>query len=154
MKTALLALTISACTPAPAASPVHVHDGDTLTVGGTRWRLHGVDAFELAQTCGNEPCGLYARDHLNEAVAGKAVVCTVTGKPSYGRQVGRCMSDGVDIAAEQVGAGWALDWAQYSGGAYRPLESNARYDRLGAWQWGFEAPWEWRRTHRPGPHPR
>lgn len=143
----LLLATLATCTPATASQSVSVDDGDTLTVGGVRWRLWGGDAFELDQECGSTPCGLYARDHLAEAIQGRQVVCTVAGPPSYGRQVGRCLADHVDLAAEQVLSGWALDWARYSGGAYRSLEHDARNDRRGAWAERFEPPWEWRRQH-------
>jgi endonuclease YncB( thermonuclease family) len=36
---------------------VRVVDGDTLDVGGTRVRLHGIDAPEIGQHC-NRPDGL------------------------------------------------------------------------------------------------
>src|SRR5687767_8406773 len=42
---------IASAASADLAGPVRVIDGDTLDVGGTRVRLHGVDAPESAQMC-------------------------------------------------------------------------------------------------------
>jgi len=49
-----------------AARPI-VSDGDTLTVDGTKFRLHGIDAPEFNQICLDEKgqewnCGVAARD--------------------------------------------------------------------------------------------
>lgn len=50
-------------------------DGDTLQVGDTRLRLHGIDAPELRQTCEDSAgeawaCGRRAASELAGAVAG------------------------------------------------------------------------------------
>ncbi|MCS6855826.1 MAG: hypothetical protein NZ523_13890, partial [Elioraea sp.] len=51
-----------------------VQDGDTLTIAGTRIRLHGVDAPELDQTCLRDglpwPCGREAAFALAQRVQG------------------------------------------------------------------------------------
>jgi endonuclease YncB( thermonuclease family) len=42
-------LVLMAVEPSLAAE-VNFHDGDSLTLGNTRYRLHGIDAPELART--------------------------------------------------------------------------------------------------------
>jgi endonuclease YncB( thermonuclease family) len=70
-------------------------DGDDLVVAGQRVRLHGIDGFELPQTCerpgGTWACGEEAKRVLNSLVAGKEVVCTsAQARPSHNRPVVRC----------------------------------------------------------------
>jgi hypothetical protein len=55
-------------------------DGDTLQVGDTRLRLHGIDAPEIRQTCEDSAgdawaCGRRAASELAAAVAGGEVHC-------------------------------------------------------------------------------
>jgi endonuclease YncB( thermonuclease family) len=55
-------------------------DGDTLQVGDTRLRLHGIDAPELRQTCEDSAgeawaCGRRAASELAAAVAGGEIHC-------------------------------------------------------------------------------
>ena len=149
--TRCLAILLCACTPAAASQSVHVYDGDTLSVDGTRWRLWGVDAPELDQACtddnGLTGCGPRARDNLAALVAGKPVSCTAVGR-SYDRIVGRCFAGGVDLSAAQVEAGWAMDYVTYSHGAYEPQQTAAMTERRGLWRMHFVPPWEWRRLNR------
>ena len=44
-----------------------------------------------------------------------------------------------------IRAGWALDYAQYSGGHYADEEWTARADGAGIWTANCVTPWEWRR---------
>ena len=65
----------------------------------------------------------------------------------YGRDVARCSVGTVDLGAEQVRDGWALDWQHYSHGAYAGQEAEARASLNGIWSGTFENPWDWRHAH-------
>ena len=93
-----------------------VHDGDTMRVAGYSVRLAGVDAEELS-----EPNGYAARDALRAIVRASTVRCEISGK-SYNRVVGTCYLGDMDINAEIIRRGYALDCARYSGGKYRTIE--------------------------------
>jgi endonuclease YncB( thermonuclease family) len=103
----------------------HVHDGDTMRVDGYSVRLQGVDAEELT-----EPNGPAARDALKEIVRGVEVSCQVVGK-SYNRAVAYCVTEtGVDVNAEIIRRGFALDCGRYSRGKFRRLEPAGARSRL------------------------
>lgn len=56
----------------PAAGQ-HAIDGDTLLLGGKRYRLHGIDAPDPAQICGDGwPAGHEAEAYRGELIAGRA----------------------------------------------------------------------------------
>jgi endonuclease YncB( thermonuclease family) len=55
--TALIALAVAT---APAVAQTVV-DGDTLKLDGTTYRLWGIDAAEIHQTCGDWPAGVVAK---------------------------------------------------------------------------------------------
>lgn len=126
--------------PTPAAhsdpaSPAHagalrgyasVTDGDTLRIGRTRIRLHGVNAAELDTAEGQE-----ARRQLIRIIGREAVRCEDTGQRSYDRIVARCYIEAGDLGALMIGQGWATDWPKYSGGRYSLNEMNARLRGLG-----------------------
>ena len=147
---ALATLTaLSSCSSGAAASTsqsVHVHDGDTLTIDATRWRLWGVDAVELDQICQGRfaLCGVEARDHLRALIAGHSVTCEPRGR-SYDRVVGLCRAHGVDLSAAQVAAGHALDYPRYSHGRYADEEAGARAAVRGIWAGDFVTPEQWRK---------
>ena len=57
-----------------------VVDGDTIWIGKTKIRLHGIDAPEMKQTCrtskGKEQfCGKLAKQALQKLVKGQSVTC-------------------------------------------------------------------------------
>lgn len=141
------------CSAAQAAQTISVHDGDTFTLNGQRWRLWGVDAPELDQVCSFagqlEHCGRSARDALEALVRRESVECTKVGT-SYDRAVGQCWAgdQNTDLSAAMVREGWALNWDRYSHGAYAAEEADARVHRRGIWSTEFTAPWDWRAAHR------
>lgn len=96
-----------------------VHDGDTITVSGTRIRLNGVDAEELS-----EPHGAAARAVLQDIIGiGSPVECGLNGEKTWDRDVGVCINRlGQDVGAELIRRGHALDCEHFSKGRYRPLE--------------------------------
>lgn len=140
--------------PAPTrsadlAGPLRVIDGDTFDVGGTRVRLHGVDAPEEAQACLDEnaapwPCGDWATREARALWDGRTAACEVLETDRYGRAVSRCAVEGEDIGATLVSRGMALAYVAYSDD-YLPQQREAEAARVGLWRGDFDAPWDWRR---------
>lgn len=89
-----------------------VIDGDTLACGDQRIRLWGVDAPESYTAAG--PAATRALAHLT---TGQTLVCKAKGK-SYSRTVAQCWIGQLDVAAEMVRQGHAVDWPKYSKGYY------------------------------------
>lgn len=134
---------------ADLVGPVRVIDGDTLDVGGTRVRLHGVDAPERAQPCLGEDgtewaCGDWATAEARTRWEGERAACEVVETDRYGRAVSRCEVDGEDLGATLVGQGMALAYVDYSDD-YLPQQRAAEEAGLGLWRGRFQAPWDWRR---------
>lgn len=139
----------AAAPPPPVAGAdivgsARVIDGDGLWVQGVEIRLHGIDAFELRQTCGDVECGLDARRALHRLVADRPVACRFVDQDRYGRQVSTCSVDGADIGAALVRQGHALAYTTYSN-AYVGDENAARAARAGAWAGDVTPPSDWRR---------
>ncbi|MGH6816831.1 MAG: thermonuclease family protein [Hyphomicrobiaceae bacterium] len=124
-------------------------DGDTLVVGGTRVRLKGIDAPELHQVCGRREggswrCGLESARALARMIEGRTVVCADHGRDPYGRTLGVCFADRVEINAEMVRRGLAWAFVRYSR-AYVKAEAEARAARRGIWQGQAVPAWRVRR---------
>ncbi len=128
-----------------------VIDGDTIDIGGSRIRLHGIDAPESGQACmiGTRRwnCGLQATAALRGLIGGRPVHCTVSGRDRYGRGIAVCTISGADVNAWMVANGWALAYRRYSRDYVRH-EDKARAGRLGIWRGEFVKPWDWRRGAR------
>ncbi|MDX2287841.1 MAG: thermonuclease family protein [Hyphomicrobiaceae bacterium] len=146
---------------APAIrGPARVVDGDTLDVAGQRVRLEGIDAPELGQTCpgrylggalGPWSCGQAAASHLRQLTGLSTVACEVAGTDKYGRVLGRCRVEGLDINAEMVRSGLAWAFVRYSDRYVRD-EAEARARRVGMWR-SEEAPqpaWDFRQAKWTG----
>lgn len=129
-------------------------DGDSLRKGEQEYRLHGIDAPELHQSCtgadGRDyPCGRAARDELRRLVAGASLDCAVRDTDRYGRSVVTCRAGGENVNAEMVRRGWAIAYRRH-GTAYADEEKEARAARRGLWQGPFEMPERWRDKQRRG----
>lgn len=112
--------------PAPFSGRCHVIDGDTIVVARTHIRLFGIDAPEI-----EDPYGQKAKWALVRLTKGKTVTITPCAHETYGRMVARCtLPDGTDLSAEMTRLGLALDWAKFSGGCYRALETADARKRL------------------------
>lgn len=136
---------------ANAAPNVHVVDGDTLDVDGVRYRLHGIDTPEPAQTCikkngGKWPCGKEATRALEALVQTGSVTCDNRGLDDYNRIIGVCAVAGVNINVDLVSRGLAWSFKKYSHD-YDVVEEVARRRAVGIWQARTEAPWDYR-SHR------
>ena len=94
-----LALILSLASAATAAAagiitgPVRVIDGDTLEIGDTRIRLHGIDAPESAQLCNDQRtglkirCGAWATSALETFIDDARVACSPRTTDRYGRVI-------------------------------------------------------------------
>jgi endonuclease YncB( thermonuclease family) len=136
-------------TAPPALAPVRVVDGDTLVIGETRFRLFGIDAPEMSQTCTGVTgapyaCGAMAKSALELALGAGAVLCEPRDTDRYGRTVAVCRAGGQDVGAVLVSQGWALAYRQYSLD-YVVAEQSAQVAKRGMWAGSFVAPWDVRK---------
>jgi len=130
-----------------------VIDGDTIEIGSQRIRLEGIDAPEASQTCsgrwlGSWACGTKATAQLARLIGDRRIDCAAAGHDKYGRVLGWCSRDGLDINAEMVRTGYAWAFVRYST-RYAALEAEARAAKLGIWQGEAEPAWAFR-EHRWG----
>ncbi len=126
-----------------------VVDGDTIWIGNTKIRLHGIDAPETKQECKGADgttwmAGQEATEFLKYMTDGKEVSCSEHGKDRYGRVIGSCEVEGKDINREMVVSGLARAYRQYSE-RYLYEEHGAMRNKAGMWGGDCEAPWDWRR---------
>ena len=135
-------------------SSVQVSDGDSLNVAGQRYRLQGIDAPELHQTCrdkaGREwPCGEEARRQLQKLIGRAPLNCRDEGGDRYGRTIAVCMAGGRDLGEAMVRAGYAVTLkGRRVHSPYGATEQEARAAKRGIWSGTFEAPWAFREEHR------
>lgn len=135
------------CTPAIAEN-VQIVDGDTLDVGGTRYRINGIDAPEAGQTCISErgkkwSCGDAATNTLYDLTRGKTVVCETLAIDSYGRDVARCTAGGTDLAHAMVEKGMAWAFLKFSD-EYEVAQKTAKAAKIGIWRGQSQPAWEFR----------
>jgi len=128
------------------AGRASVIDGDTLEIHGTRIRLWGIDAPETDQLCRTKDsdhyrCGQKAANDLDAFIGRRAVACVEVDRDQYKRAVAVCVVFGVDLAEWLVMSGLALDWPQYSQGAYAAAQSEAKRANLGMWSGSLVEPW-------------
>lgn len=123
-----------------------VADGDSITLGGERIRMRGIDAPEYSQTCRKDgadyPCGKLSRQSLVRLIAGRPVSCTGWQRDRYGRLLGDCKAGEVDLNRSQVAAGWAVAY-----GDFEAEEAEARAGKAGIWAGTFDQPHTWRESH-------
>jgi endonuclease YncB( thermonuclease family) len=137
----------------PAALAGEIYDGDSIEIEGQRARLHGIDAFELQQTCldaGGRPwrCGVAAKAALAEWVQDHALKCVVLDEDESGAYLARCLAeDGTDLSAYMVKSGLALPEPDGSQD-YLDEQAEARQRGAGAWEGDFMPPWQWRSSGR------
>lgn len=134
-----------AASAAPVSGIGRAIDGDSLTVGTTEIRLHGIDAPELTQTCQRDgrpwECGSDAAYQLSKLVGGKLVNCTPMGGDTFGRTLARCKVGDTDLNRTMVAMGYALAYRRYSMD-YVSAEESAKLARRGIWSGTFEQPSE------------
>jgi endonuclease YncB( thermonuclease family) len=129
------------------AGEARVIDGDTISVGGVRYRMHGIDAPETRQVCRRGGvdwlCGQEAAAYLRQLVRGQDVDCRGRGADKYGRTVAVCHAGGADLNRAMVLAGLAWAYVKYSRD-YAADEAEARQAGRGVWASEAIPPWEWR----------
>jgi hypothetical protein len=78
-----------------------VIDGDTIDIRGTRIRLFGIDAPEVAQRCTDHgklyPCGLDASHALAKQIGHKPVSSVRRDTDRYGRMVAVCTMGSAEV---------------------------------------------------------
>ena len=145
-----LVLTLIFAAPAVAdvTGKARVVDGDTIHIGETKIRFHGIDAPEQKQTCTAEgkewACGQAATKALNAVIDGHKVTCKGNKRDRYKRLLAVCYVGSVNLNAMMVRNGWALAYRKYSTD-YVDAEASAKKDGMGLWGGQFVAPWKWRR---------
>ncbi|WP_306030062.1 thermonuclease family protein [Stappia sp. MMSF_3263] len=143
--TAAIALTASS---QALAADIRVIDGDTIELNRITYRLHGIDAPEVGQSCKtargtNWACGKAAVEVMEDLVLGASVACEAREDDGYGRTLAVCYADGTDINAEMVRQGYAWAFRRYAMD-YAALEDQTRAARLGVWAAQSQAPWDYR----------
>jgi endonuclease YncB( thermonuclease family) len=151
----VLGLILSA-NPGWAANAV-VRDGNTIQLADKTYRLDGIDAPELDQTCIDDhadpwTCGVDARDRLFKLIGGRPVRCYDQGPHSdfVKRHIGVCTVEGGTTSLNQqlVREGFAVSLDPSAKSRSKEDEATARRDRLGLWKGCFVAPQEFRRGNR------
>lgn len=143
--------------PAAAADVqgrVRVIDGDTLDVGATRVRLHGIDAPERNQPCTTRQgqdwgCGDWVTRQVRDRWEGAEARCEPVDRDRYDRVVARCFVGGQDIGREMVIEGLAFAYRKYSR-AYDLEEKAAVVADRGIHGFQIEAPARYRMTRARG----
>ena len=127
-------------------------DGDTIWIGESKIRLHGIDAPEARQEClrGDGTayhCGQASTNALRALVGSQPVRCEGNTIDRYKRLIAVCYAGSINLNAEVVRQGWALTYRRYSKD-YVSVEMEAQEARRGIWAGSFEAPWKWRQHKR------
>jgi len=147
MESKVVALALCAAliaTPAAAQRGIH---GDKIEMDGKRWRLWGIDAPEMAQTCGGWTAGVAATYALADLMRGKAITCEDRGRDRFGRTIGVCRADGEDLGGAMVSTGMAWAFTRYSTD-YVSQERSAIGAHLGVHAHDCMKAWDWRRQSR------
>ena len=83
---------------------------------------------------------------LKSLVKNKEVKCEGKDKDRYGRIIGICYADEINLNSTIVKEGWAIAYRYYSKD-YVKEEEMAKKDKKGIWQGSFEEPYIWRKNN-------
>jgi endonuclease YncB( thermonuclease family) len=142
----------------PAFGPsAHVTsmDGDTIRAGdGSEYRIYGIDAPELHQTCLEANgktwlCGRAAKARLTTLLKRGSVNCDVRANDKFKRAIAVCSVEGIpDIGEQMVREGYALDFGPgTSPGPYQDAQHEAEAAKRGIWRGTFDRPSDWRKDN-------
>ena len=112
--------------------PIYVHDGDTISIENTRYRLYGIDAPELGQEFGHK-----AKEYLKMHLPYIRKV-EVYGKDSYGRTLAIfILHDTTTLQEKLVKSGLAVVYTRYCKqpicSSWKQSEYIAKEKKLGLW---------------------
>ncbi len=142
----LLALPLAAAQE--FSGPIRVIDADTIDVGTTRVRLHGIDAPEMDQDCltgqnATFQCGQWATDQVRALFQNRLARCAPVDTDRYGRTVARCVVGDVDMGQQIVSLGLAFAYTRYST-AYVLDEKGAAVNNRGLHAMRVQSPAQFR----------
>lgn len=124
-------------------------DGDTIARDGERFRLIGIDAPELGQSCMRDaqqwPCGREAKAYVQTLLRGGAVECSGSERDRYRRLLVRCRIGERDLAGQIVKAGYAVTTEYF---LFSNEQAHAQDRKAGIWSGTFERPGDWRRENK------
>ena len=144
--------------PALAAGAI-VQDSHTIQLGDITYRLDGIDAPEIDQTCIDDhadpwSCGVEARDQLTKLINGRAVRCDDLGpdKLSRKRHIGVCTVDGESTSLNQqlAKAGLAISAEPSLKVHAKDEAAAAKAGKAGLWKGCFAAPHDFRLGKKDG----
>ena len=123
--------------------------GDMLEIHGRYFKLFGVAAPEISQTCADAKgqaynCGRQSASWLKNWIKDYELECHIIQQDTKGNMVGTCALGAYDLGAALVNAGWAVAYTKYTG-AYLPYEIQAQQNKRGLWQGQFYKPWDWKK---------
>jgi endonuclease YncB( thermonuclease family) len=124
-------------------------DGDTIARDGERFRLLGIDAPELDQSCQRSadewPCGRQAKTYVQTLLQSGTVDCSGSERDRYKRLLVRCTIGDRDLAGLIVAAGYAVTTEYF---LFSREQAQAQDRRAGIWSGTFEQPRDWRRENK------
>lgn len=127
-------------------------DGDTLKINDTKIRLVGVDAPEISQKCkirGHvENCGEVVKLRLVQATSTKDVTCYDHGKDYFGRILGECYVEDLNINKWLLREGLAVYYYNKDFKSYKIFEILAKQDKVGLWDSEFQNPKDYRKQQK------
>ena len=130
------------------AQDLKVVDGDTIHIGKTKYRFHGIDAPEMSQVCmkdnKNIKCGVVAKDKLLEKIGSQKVTCKQEAIDRYKRIVAECFVNNESLSGYLVKNGYAVLYRKYSK-KFIEDEEYAKKNKLGLWAMNFQYPWDYRK---------
>ena len=120
----------------------YVVDGSSFDIKSNRMRLWGIDTPERGAWCYRNDRRWKPQDDatsaLRRCLQGKIVTCRVHKIERAWfrlRHISECWAaDGQDLGECMIRGGWATDYACFSGGYYRDLETEAKNKAMGLWQ--------------------
>ena len=141
---------------AASAAGAATRDAATLQLGDITYRLDGIDAPAIDQTCiddhaDSSACGIEARDQLARLIDNRAIHCKELGPDASFRKqrLGLCIADGDDISLNQrlVRLGFALSTSD----RFKADEASARDQGRGLWKGCLITPSEFRGGKKDAP---
>lgn len=124
---------------------IKVIDGDTIKADKLNLRMLYIDAPESKQKCKTVEgkvwdCGKESTEYLKKLIGtGKDVVCKISGKDRYKRNLAHCFLGELDIHKEMVRNGYAIAYVKY-GSPYVAEQKEAMSKLKGIWSGTFIEP--------------